>query len=44
MKKDKNYTVKICEDYVVRDSDKIKLILERVSKVISNSYIKEMKK
>jgi hypothetical protein len=41
----KNYTVRICEDYIVRDSDKVKQILERVSKIISNSYIeKESKK
>ena len=39
MKKQKNYTVRICEDYVVRDSEKVKGILERVSKIISISYI-----
>ena len=37
--KDKNYTVRICEDYVVRDPEKVKQILNRVSKIISNSYI-----
>lgn len=37
--KDKNYTVRICEDYVVRDPEKVKQILDRVSKIISNSYI-----
>jgi competence transcription factor ComK len=41
MAKKTNYTVKICEDYVVRDPDKVKEILERVSKIISNSYIRE---
>jgi competence transcription factor ComK len=41
MKKEKNYTVRICEDYVVRDPDKVKTILERVSKIISNSYIEQ---
>jgi hypothetical protein len=43
MSKEKNYTVRICEDYVVRDSDKAKGILERVSKIISNSYIEEQR-
>ena len=41
MEKDKNYTVRICEDYVVQDTDKVKGILDRVSKIISNSYIEE---
>ena len=44
MKKETNYTVRICEDYVVRDSDKVKAILDRVSKIISNSYIRGQKK
>ena len=39
MKKERSYTVKICEDCVIRDPDKVKRILERVSKIISNSYI-----
>ena len=43
MSKEKNYTVRICEDYVVRDSDKVKGILDRVSKIISNSYIEEQR-
>jgi competence transcription factor ComK len=43
MTKAKNYTVRICEDYVVRDPDKVKEILDRVSKIISNSYIGERK-
>lgn len=37
----KNYTVRICEDYVVRDPDKVKEILDRVSKIISKSYIEK---
>jgi hypothetical protein len=41
MSKEKKYTVRICEDYVVRDSDKVQEILDRVSKIISNSYIKK---
>ena len=41
--KEKNYTVRICEDYVVRDSDKVKGILDRVSKIIRNSYIEEQR-
>ena len=40
MEKEKNYTVRICEDYVVRDPEKVKQILDRVSKIISNSYIR----
>lgn len=32
------YTVRICTDYVVTDPDKTKEILERVSRIISNSY------
>ena len=39
MDKQKNYTVRICEDYVIRDPEKVKQILDRVSKIISNSYI-----
>lgn len=31
-------TVKVCTDYVVKDPNKTKEILERVSKIISNSY------
>lgn len=41
MSKEKNYTVRICEDHVVRDPEKVKEILERVSKIISNSYIEQ---
>lgn len=32
------YTVKICDDYVITDQTKTKEILEKVSKIISNSY------
>lgn len=39
MDKANNYTVRICEDYVVRDPDKVKEILDRVSKIISKTYI-----
>lgn len=34
------YTVKICTDYVIKDPNKVKEILDRVSKIISNSYIR----
>jgi hypothetical protein len=34
------YTVRVCTDYVVKDPNKTKEILERVSKIISNSYIR----
>ena len=37
----KNYTVRICEDYVIRDPEKVKEILDRATKIISNSYIGE---
>lgn len=33
-----NHVVRICADHVVTDPDKIKEILERVSRIISNSY------
>jgi competence transcription factor ComK len=39
MQKEKNCTVRICENYVRREPDKVNEILERVSKIISNSYI-----
>lgn len=32
------YTVKVCTDYVVKDPNKTKEILERVSHIITNSY------
>ena len=41
MSKEKKLTVRVCEDYVHREPDKVKEILERVSKIISNSYIRE---
>jgi hypothetical protein len=44
MSEKKNYTVKICEDFVVRDSNKVQEILDRVSKIISNSYIRGTEK
>lgn len=38
MKNNKKYTVKICTDYVIKDPNKTKEILDRVSTIISNSY------
>ena len=38
MENSPKYTVRICTDYVVTDPDKTKEILERVSRIISNSY------
>ena len=35
-------TVKICEDYVVRNQEEIQKILKRVSQIISKSYIRRM--
>ena len=43
MEKEKNYTVRICESHVLHDPDKVKGILDRVSKIISNSYIEEQR-
>lgn len=40
----KKYTVKVCTDYVVTDPEKVKEILERVSKIVSNSYRKAQQK
>lgn len=42
--KKKNYTVRICTDHVVDDRKKVEAILDRVSRIISNSYIGEKKK
>lgn len=38
MQKEKNYTVRICEKYVLRESDKVKEILDRISRNITNTY------
>ena len=43
MNKEIKYTVKIREDYVVTDAQETKQILEKVSKIISNSYIRMSK-
>ena len=37
-KKESKYTVSIREDFVTKDQKKTQEILERVSKIISNSY------
>ena len=39
MQKRKKFTVKICEDHLYRDPNKVNAILDRVSKIIGNSYI-----
>lgn len=36
-------TVRICEDYVVRDQEEVQKILKRVSDIISKSYIRPKK-
>lgn len=41
MQKEKKYTVRICEDYI--EPDRVKEILERVSKKITNTYLKQRK-
>ena len=35
-------TVRICEDYVVQDQEEVQKILNRVSQIISKSYIRRM--
>jgi hypothetical protein len=42
MSKERKFTVRICEDHVYRDPVRVKEILDRVSKIISNSYIREV--
>lgn len=37
------YTVKICDEYVITDPNKIKEIINKVSKIVSNSYRKTSK-
>lgn len=37
-KAESKYTVRICTDYVVTDPKRTQEILERVSKIITNSY------
>lgn len=44
MGKEKNYTVKICEEYVVCEPDKVKKILDRVAKTITNTYMRKENK
>lgn len=41
MQTEKNFTVRICEDYVLHDPDRVKEILERISKKITNTYLKK---
>ncbi len=35
-------TVRICEDYVVRNQEEVQKILKRISQIISKSYIRRM--
>jgi hypothetical protein len=35
-------TVRVCEDYVVRDQEEVQKILKHVSQIISKSYIRRM--
>lgn len=41
MAKAQNFTVRICEEYVIREPDKVNEILERISKKITNTYIRK---
>lgn len=38
---EKKFTVRICEEYLFREPDKVNAILDRVSRIISNSYIEK---
>lgn len=42
MQKEKNFTVKICEKYVLREPEKVKQILDRVSKNITGTYKRQI--
>lgn len=42
--KESNFTVRICEDYVIHEPDKVKEILERISRKITNTYLKKTEK
>lgn len=44
MKAEKNYTVRISEEYIIHDPDKVKAILDRVSQSITNTYRNKQKK
>lgn len=44
MKGEKNYAVRICEDHIIRDPDKVKAILDRIAQGITNTYRKKLKK
>ena len=37
------YTVTICTDYVTRDPVEVQKILDRVSDIVSKSYVRRMK-
>ena len=41
MQKQKNYTVRICTDYVQSEQVKVDAIIDRVSQIVSNSYIRK---
>lgn len=44
MQTKKIFTVRICEDYVLHDPNKVKEILERISRKITNTYLKKREK
>ena len=37
------YTVTICTDYVTREPAEVQKILDRVSEIVSKSYVRRMK-
>ena len=39
----RNVKVTVHSDYVIQDKKEIQKILDRVSKIISNSYVRQMK-
>lgn len=38
MQKEKKFTVRVCEDYVLREPGNVTMVLDRVSRIIINSY------
>lgn len=41
MKKGKNYTVTICEDHILHNQEKVRAVLDRVSTIITHTYVKQ---
>ena len=39
----RNVKVIVCDDYVIRDKQEVQKVLDRLSKIISGSYVRQMK-